>query len=223
MFCKKCGTELKEGAKFCPKCGTPVSAETGTQTQEQPAGVQPQPAADLAGAKAGKKIPYVAIGALVIVIIAVVLFVRSCAGGGYEQPIKNLVKGIENKNGNQILSVFSDEMLEIMEQESGYDRDEMAEMMEDMFNYDIGDVSISDVDYKMDYEIKDTLDLSAREIKNIEDELSDDGLDIDIKEGKEVELTLTISIDSLGFEQEEDMTLEVIKVGGDWYINPLSM
>ena len=26
-FCKKCGAELKEDAKFCPKCGTPVGAE----------------------------------------------------------------------------------------------------------------------------------------------------------------------------------------------------
>ncbi len=26
-FCKHCGAELKEDAKFCPKCGTPVGAE----------------------------------------------------------------------------------------------------------------------------------------------------------------------------------------------------
>ena len=23
MYCKKCGTEQKEGQKFCPKCGEP--------------------------------------------------------------------------------------------------------------------------------------------------------------------------------------------------------
>lgn len=27
MFCKKCGTELRTGAKFCPKCGCPVSEQ----------------------------------------------------------------------------------------------------------------------------------------------------------------------------------------------------
>lgn len=26
MFCKKCGTEIKDGFKFCPKCGTPAPA-----------------------------------------------------------------------------------------------------------------------------------------------------------------------------------------------------
>ncbi|UCF58887.1 MAG: zinc-ribbon domain-containing protein [Candidatus Bathyarchaeota archaeon] len=24
-YCRKCGSELKEDAKFCSKCGTPVS------------------------------------------------------------------------------------------------------------------------------------------------------------------------------------------------------
>ena len=29
MFCKKCGTEQKEGQKFCPKCGEPFLDENG--------------------------------------------------------------------------------------------------------------------------------------------------------------------------------------------------
>ena len=27
MFCKHCGKQLTDGAKFCPDCGTPVSAK----------------------------------------------------------------------------------------------------------------------------------------------------------------------------------------------------
>ena len=26
MFCKNCGTQIKEGGRFCPECGTPVAA-----------------------------------------------------------------------------------------------------------------------------------------------------------------------------------------------------
>jgi hypothetical protein len=28
MFCKECGTQIKEGAKFCPKCGSKVGGST---------------------------------------------------------------------------------------------------------------------------------------------------------------------------------------------------
>lgn len=32
MFCRKCGTQMNEDAKFCPKCGTNVSGEVKTET-----------------------------------------------------------------------------------------------------------------------------------------------------------------------------------------------
>lgn len=33
MFCKKCGKELEDGAKFCPQCGDSVEAGTAQPTQ----------------------------------------------------------------------------------------------------------------------------------------------------------------------------------------------
>ena len=41
MFCKNCGTQLKEGAKFCPKCGTPVTPMPGAGQAGPGAGPQP--------------------------------------------------------------------------------------------------------------------------------------------------------------------------------------
>ena len=35
-FCKHCGAELKEDAKFCPKCGAPVSAEERVRPKPPP-------------------------------------------------------------------------------------------------------------------------------------------------------------------------------------------
>lgn len=43
MFCRNCGTELKEGANFCPRCGAPVRNRQQTGTQQNvrmPAGKQ---------------------------------------------------------------------------------------------------------------------------------------------------------------------------------------
>ncbi|MDY5985725.1 zinc ribbon domain-containing protein [Sporofaciens sp. SGI.106] len=31
MFCRKCGTEIKDGVKFCPVCGTKVNQESNQQ------------------------------------------------------------------------------------------------------------------------------------------------------------------------------------------------
>ncbi|MBQ9231840.1 MAG: zinc-ribbon domain-containing protein [Prevotella sp.] len=35
MFCKKCGTEQREGHKFCPKCGTPYPIEEDKKEQDE--------------------------------------------------------------------------------------------------------------------------------------------------------------------------------------------
>lgn len=35
MFCRKCGQEIRQGAKFCVKCGTPVPVQQSTQTEKK--------------------------------------------------------------------------------------------------------------------------------------------------------------------------------------------
>lgn len=56
MFCRNCGSEMKDGTKFCPRCGTPAAAQSspaqdmggqdpgtyGTGQQGQPSGEQNQ-------------------------------------------------------------------------------------------------------------------------------------------------------------------------------------
>ena len=41
MFCKSCGAELRQGAKFCPKCGTPVTVQQSEPAAQQPNLQQP--------------------------------------------------------------------------------------------------------------------------------------------------------------------------------------
>lgn len=36
MFCKKCGSEIKEGSKFCPKCGTPTGGQASKGKEKFP-------------------------------------------------------------------------------------------------------------------------------------------------------------------------------------------
>lgn len=229
MFCKNCGTQLKEGAKFCPKCGTPVTPMPGAGQAGPGAGPQPpyqQPGGGQPphqGPAAGKasKIPIFAIGAIVILVVAVILIFRACAGGGYEKPIKNFMQGMEDLDADKMLSAFPPEALEALEDE-GYDEDEISEQFEQMVTAGMDSLGF-DIDYAIDYEIEDATELSKREISDIEEAFEDEDIDLSIKEGRSVDLTLTISLDSLGISQDEEITLEAIKVGGGWYLNPLSM
>lgn len=34
MFCKNCGTEISEEARFCPKCGTEISGVKAQKNKE---------------------------------------------------------------------------------------------------------------------------------------------------------------------------------------------
>lgn len=108
MFCKKCGTQLNENAKFCAVCGTPVGtnlnqAQPAAQQAEPFAQAQPaqqadpfaqvQPAAQQAGPaqqwnptmKPKKSKTPLILGlvgaALAVVIILVVVLLFACGGG----------------------------------------------------------------------------------------------------------------------------------------------
>lgn len=82
VFCKKCGTEIREGIKFCPKCGTRTSLESDVQAASSvPAqNIEPQRKArklplsiqaPVAIVKDRKNYGKIAIGVAVIAIIVI--------------------------------------------------------------------------------------------------------------------------------------------------------
>ena len=78
MFCRNCGSKIKDGARFCPVCGEPIAAEYEAPAESQ-GDYQPAPAAEAqpttpAPAKAKRSKRPLAIAAVVIALLA--------AGGG---------------------------------------------------------------------------------------------------------------------------------------------
>ena len=83
MFCRNCGSQLKEGAEFCPSCGTKAPVQTQAQNQVQQSQVVNQPAPvysnqatvkNFGGSKGLIIGLSIGIGVLVIIIVCVVLF-----------------------------------------------------------------------------------------------------------------------------------------------------
>ena len=90
MFCKKCGSSIKDGSGFCPKCGEKVSTVSnqapGGMGPGMPwAGVQPvqMPAQKKPGLTDGQKkmIPIVA-GVIVVLFLLIAVIPKLGRGGG---------------------------------------------------------------------------------------------------------------------------------------------
>ena len=45
MFCRNCGSQMPDGARFCDRCGAPAGAETTQPSPPPPSAPQPQPGA----------------------------------------------------------------------------------------------------------------------------------------------------------------------------------
>lgn len=88
MFCKNCGFQMKDTAKFCPKCGT---ANTPPPIPPQPSNFTPQqnpsfsPNAQSIAVKTKKPLIIVGVGIVILIVIIIAFcigFTGHVAGGG---------------------------------------------------------------------------------------------------------------------------------------------
>lgn len=250
MFCKNCGAQMNENQKFCPNCGTPVQQSETAQTQgnfqqspdnytyqQAPGSGYPQGPGQSPKKKSSKMPIIIGVIVGVVVLIAAVVgvifglkFFRGSNGGGaakigstYTDPIDNLIEGMEKQDGDIMLKAFSDGTLEILEEQSGYSRSEIADMLEEMFTSSIGmDVKVGG--YQMDFKVDDEEDITGSDLQEIQDQFESAGISETIEEAKDVEFTLIVSMEDVTDETFEDsMDLQVIKIDGNWYLDPTSM
>ena len=240
MYCTHCGQELIEGGKFCPRCGAPVDgngfeasegpqAEPGVEPGENfgvKSGVNPQeglgaPGPGYPGAVARKKTS----PAVIAVIVAVIVFLAICSAlavwllffrNTYKTPIKNMVKVIEEQDGEAAMDLIPEQYLTVARTMTGLDEDAMEEMPE----ASLGTVLEGyEGKIKIDYEIGDARDLTDFEIQNLESGYF--GFLGEIEAAKEVEFSAEIFVDGEEVEEiADDTTLTVIRLDGKWYLDP---
>lgn len=203
MFCGKCGTEISEGDKFCPKCGTPVESNGDSQSKNK------------------KRPPYFAIAAIVLLVIAAIIIFRGCMGNTYEDPVKTMVKAMENKDVDKMFSLIPKEYWKVMEKDLGIDTDVFKRSLKSKLVENMNDEYDGKLTIK--YEIEDVDNYSEKEIESMKGYYKNAGLSkLDIKEAKEVSVDLTIYVDGKK-EDTDTMDITVIKIGRKWYLSPSSV
>lgn len=96
MFCKNCGTQLSDSAKFCGSCGQAVAKAAPSSTKQK-----------LSLEKSKK---YLLI--LVVLVIAVVLICSLTGGSGPEKTAQQFVEAMLSGDGSACVALLTDDAVE---------------------------------------------------------------------------------------------------------------
>lgn len=198
-FCGHCGSTLADNATFCPNCGAAITDQGMPQQQfNQPAFQQAMPnamGAPKAGMSKNAKLAII-IAAAAVAIGLIVWLIIVLLGGGYEKPLKNYVKALENKDVDLFVdSVTPSESLGALDTLSESSaKSQYSRIVNNLINK-YGE------DYKISYEILEKTEMSSKKT-------------FGLFEGYTLKVKFTVS----GSKKEGSVTraVTVIKIDGKW-------
>lgn len=211
MFCGKCGAENANNAEFCKSCGAKLKKETNekktlTLTDQD---------------DKNKRIGIIAVILLIIVVVLVGIFLFG--GRSYKGTIKKYVNATFDADGEEILDLLPEKMIDYAMEEEGQDSEDLDEIIDDM-NEELQDQLDSLDEYlgegwEISYEITDDENIKGDDLEDIKEAYED--ADIKVSAAKEAEVEITVKAD----ETENSNTLDIalIKVGRSWYLDIMSM
>lgn len=205
MICKNCGFENESQARFCVKCGKELSSEE--EKREDPGSALAQKL---------KKQPAL-LGAVAAAVLVLVLVVTAMSGQGEKKVVDRCIKGVMTCDMDKILSVFPEEMLEMLDEE-GISREYFKNELEDQLSYAVDVLKDAADDIKFSYKIKEIRDLDDTELIDIQDEYRYN-CNLDVSDAEIVEVELNVSGE---VENTADIEIGVIKIGRKWYLDVIS-
>ena len=200
MFCKYCGENNVDGAKFCKNCGKPLM--TTSSADGTAAGYNPEmtpgytPTSQQNHKKTGI-IAIVAIVAAVLIAVAVIFSIfHAVKGRSPEKTIDQLVTSLFKLDADGIIDTFPKEAVNKLKEEGNWD-DEYDDLVSgiDSIAQSVGDYV--DLEELCSYKITET------------------------KDAKIITVELTINIPIYGSETDSE-DFVVIKIGNSWYIDPMN-
>lgn len=237
MYCTKCGTEIPDSAKVCPRCGYPVRTRQGADSNRtggrQPSEEYQPPENDgtvyetteQTSRRTHLRNRLIGMGAVAVVVIAVAAAVLRLTGVGFEQPVKRFITGCFEGDFEQVLEAVPDQVV-------GYVIDKMGLQNVDAFVGtmngflqksldEAGNLLGENWDYS--YEIVEENDFSQEEIQNFNQKMDAIGLEeLQADEGKSIRVEVRLESED-GENSEENTTIvDVVKIGGRWYLANLN-
>lgn len=201
-FCTKCGAPLDNNAAFCTNCGAVADKKNNVVNLHN-------------------KNTAILLGGILAGIIVLVILISLIFGGGYKSAIDNYFEGFEDTNAKKFMKAMPECQIEYLEESlKDYSKfDSLAEYFEYLLEEALNKIEDEyGDDISISYEIKDKEELSEKELKDIRKRLENnyDNDDVKVTKGYEVEITAEIKGDDNS--DEEDITVKVAKVDGDWCI-----
>lgn len=216
-FCGNCGNSLDDDAVVCGYCGTRFE-DAPPAFGGQPQGkIENIPGVVSEHDKKRKQL-IITIGAGVLALLVLIFAIKGISSSsGYKGTVSKFITALQNDDPDKIMSLSGEVFEAYYELESylSYDLDTMIEKAVsealDEYEDDVGNK------LKLSYEIVKTHDYSDRQVKQLKEELEDEGYDINIKAVKLVTLDITAK-GSSGKKTYHDEELLLIKEGRKWKI-----
>ena len=198
--CIHCGAPIAVGSAFCTTCGRPQTGGTPSTPKEK----KPFP----------MKLVLLGAGVLALILTLVIILV-SCGGNNPEAVAEEFVSCMFDGDMVGVMELMPEEVLDFIAEEEDMDVDEMIEEMED----EMADaMDMVDMEYTIE-EVGEAEYYKKKDLKKLRENYED--MDIEIEDAAEVEVTLLM--EAYGMEMPQSMTVVVIQVDGDWYIDMSSV
>ena len=240
MFCPNCGKELPEGAAFCNGCGapqaqapapaapaapvyapapeTPAYAPAPEAPAYAPVYAAPAPKQSLMD-KLGKKGLAIVIGAAAAVVALIVILVVVFGGGGGasspEKAAENFVVATAKGDAKGVLNSMPSFMVDYAMEMAGYDEDERDDFIDDMQD-ELEDEADEMESFKFKRaEVVEMLD--SDEVEELREDLMD-YMDMTEREANKLTAACEVEVTCRVDGETEELTLNLIKYGGKWYV-----
>lgn len=210
MFCGKCGQKIVGTERFCPRCGSQIERKDRSVHNNIISNGEKRKKTDIC----------LVIALAIIALIIGGSITKKITANDVDTPIKIIAEAIENHDVKMMSKAFPNKLIRAEKKIRKLETDTVVKSFEDDL---FGILEEEDEVSKITYKIGDTYVITSLAAQIIEEEI-----DECMKTHVRIEAAQNMEIRMKAYHVHEEMeeyniTVQVIKVGGNWYLNPLGV